>query len=277
MAFTPVTERAGNDCTPSLAGVRVILTRPRHQCDALITMLGKRGADARCLPVVEIERPSNAVPAVEALERIHRFDIAVFTSANAVRGALLLKADLATVLNRPAVAAVGPATRRALEAAGIAVAIVPGDEFSSEGLLRHPCLEASAVDGRQVLIVKGAGGRGLLADALEAAGAEVTSVDVYRRSRPEVRIPQLLGEPLTDFDLIVLTSGTAMEHLLALSSDAEKRQILGMTMVVSSERIARIARKRGARRPPVVSSGPGDEALVNAVEGWSKVQSGKPK
>lgn len=269
-----MSEGVRNLTTPSLAGSRVILTRPRLQCEALLLMLCNRGADARCLPVIEIEAPLDAGPAIAALEDFRRFDIAIFTSANAVRGALMLNRELAGIAEAPAMAAVGPATRRALEEVGIAVSIVPDEEFSSEGLLRHPLLQASMVRGKQVLIVKGAGGRALLASSLEAAGAEVTSVDVYRRSRPEVRISELLGAPLSEFDLIVFTSGTAIEHLLELASDTERRQILSMPMVVSSDRIARIARMRGARTAPVVASGPEDEALVGAVERWRKARTG---
>ncbi|HSS65853.1 MAG TPA: uroporphyrinogen-III synthase [Gammaproteobacteria bacterium] len=253
-----------------LAGVRVILTRPKQQCDALIDMLGQRGAEARCLPVIEIEPPPDAAPATDALENLGRFDLVVFTSANAVGGALLLKPDLADIAALPEVATVGPATRRALERAGISVAIIPGEEFSSEGLLRHPRLQKSVVQGKRVLIVKGVGGRGLLADGLRAAGAKVSSVDVYRRSRPEGRIPELLGEPLTGFDLIVLTSGTAIEHLLDIASDEERRRILDMPMLVSSRRIARILRGRGARRPPLVAEGPEDEVMVRAIERWRR-------
>lgn len=265
MPFTPVSERVKKIVSAELAGVRVILTRPQHQCQALIAMLEARGADARCLPVIEIELAADPAPAMEALENLARFDLAVFTSANAVRAALSLKPDLASTAATPAVAAVGPATGRALREAGIPVAITPANEFSSEGLLRHPGLKASAVRGQRVLIVKGEGGRGLLAEALTSAGALVAPVNVYRRSRPEVRISQLLGEPPGEFDLIVLTSGTAVEHLLAMASAEERQQILGMTMVVSSERIARIAREHGARRRPIVAAGPGDDALVEAV------------
>jgi uroporphyrinogen-III synthase len=256
--------------TPGLSGVRVILTRPRQQCNALIAMLAKRGADACCLPVVEIEPPTDVAPAIQALGQLSRFDFVVFTSTNAVGGALVLKPDLPKVADMPAVAAVGPATRRALEQAGISVAITPEEEFNSEGLLRHPRLKSSLVRGKRVLIVKGAGGRRLLAEALDAAGASVASVDVYRRSRPGGKISELLGEPLSDFDLIVLTSGTAIEHLLDIASGAEKRQILAMPMVVSSARIARIALKRGARLAPLVADGPEDQALVRGVESWSE-------
>ena len=251
-----------------LTGIRVILTRPRHQCDALISMFESRGADARCLPVVEIEPPADPAPAAAALGELKRFNLVVFTSANAVRGALSINGELPRAAADIQVAAVGPATRRALEQAGMRVTIVPSDEFSSEGLLSHPNLDASELKGKNVLIVKGEGGRGLLAASLETTGAAVTAVDVYRRSRPEVKISELLGESLTEFDLIVLTSGTAVEHLMDVAGDKEKRQILSMPLVVSSERIARIVRRHGARKSPVVAATPEDKSLVEAVERW---------
>jgi len=270
MPCTPVSERLRNSPAAKLAGVRVILTRPRHQCDALIGMLNRLGATARCLPVIEIESPQDEKAAVDALQSFGRYDVAIFTSANAVSGALSLKPDLSKVAQQPEIAAVGPATRRALERAGMGVSIIPEKHYSSEGLLRHPRFQNSAVRGKGVLIVKGEGGRGLLEEALGRAGARVACVDVYRRSRPEVRISQLLPEPLTRFDLIVFTSGTAIEHLLDIASEAERRQILAMPMLVSSERIAAIARDRGARESPLVAEGPEDEVLVRAVENWRR-------
>jgi uroporphyrinogen-III synthase len=267
-----VSETVRNVPSAGLAGVRVILTRPKQQCDALIAMLRKRGADARCLPVIEIEAPADAAPAIAALENLGRFDLLVFTSANAVGGALSLRPDLPERADLPEVATVGPATRRALEQAGVPVAITPAEEFSSEGLLRHPRLNPSLLRGKRVLIVKGAGGRGFLTDRLEAAGAEVTPVDVYRRSPPQAGLSTLLGEPLGNFDLVVFTSGTAIEHMLDVASKVEKRQILQMPMVVSSGRIAGIARTRGARRSPLVADGPEDQALIRAVESWRETR-----
>lgn len=266
----PVPERAGEAAAGSLAGVSVILTRPRHQCRRLIAMLSARGAEARCLPVVEIEPPPDAAPAKAALSDLSRFHTAIFASVNAVHGALALCPDLGPPPAALGVAAVGPATRRALENAGIAVAIAPHGEAGSEGLLAHPGLAPEAVRGRRVLIVKGAGGRGLLEERLEAAGATVTAVDVYRRSRPGGRIPELLGGALSKFDLLVLTSGTALEHLLELASPEETRRVLDMPLVVPSERIAQIATRYGARRRPLLASGAGDAALVEAIERWRR-------
>jgi hypothetical protein len=62
--------------------------------------------------------------------------------------------------------------------------------------------------------------------------------------------------------------------MLDAAGKAEKQQILQMPMVVSSGRIARIARTRGAQQPPLVADGPDDRALVRAVESWRETRPG---
>jgi uroporphyrinogen-III synthase len=251
-----------------LSGRGVIVTRPLKQCDALLRMLQARGAHARCLPVVEIEAPSDPAPAIDALNALENFDIAIFVSANAVRKALELKTNGRAFPNTLAVAAVGPATRNALEQAGVRVEIEPSGEYSSEGLLRSPALTADAVRDKRVLLVKGEGGRSLLADTLTQGGAHLTRIDVYRRSRPRGSIHALLGEPLNGFDFIVLTSGTALDHLLELASPEESAHVLNTPLVVVSTRLADIVVERGAKHEPIVAAKPADAAIVDALERW---------
>lgn len=264
-----VREHAAKSPRPALAGSRVIVTRPRRQCHALLEMLRARGAYARCLAVVEIEPPADPAPASQALNALENFDIAVFVSANAVRMALELRTDSRGFPGTLAVAAVGPATRDALQQAGVRVEIEPTDEFSSEGLLRSPFLAAEAIRDKRVLLVKGEGGRSLLANAFTQAGAHLTSIDVYRRSRPPGKIRELLGESLERFDFIVLTSGTALEHLLDGASPEESAWLLGIPLVVVSRRLAGLAIERGAKHQPIVAAAPSDAAIVDALEQWT--------
>jgi uroporphyrinogen-III synthase len=268
MPCTLVREQAHESPSSTLSGRGVVVTRPLKQCDALLGMLRACGAHARCLPVVEIEAPSDPAPAIRALNALEDFDIAIFVSANAVRKALELRTDGRAFPNTLAVAAVGPATREALEQAGVRVEIEPSGEYSSEGLLRSPALTAGAVRDKRVLLVKGEGGRSLLADTLTQSGAHLTRIDVYRRCRPQGSIHALLGEPLKGFDFIVLTSGTALDHLLELASPEESAHVLNTPLVVVSTRLAEIVVERGARHEPIVAAKPADAAIVDALERW---------
>ncbi|HEY5700751.1 MAG TPA: uroporphyrinogen-III synthase [Gammaproteobacteria bacterium] len=253
---------------PVLEGARVAVTRPRHQCQGILRMLEAGNAYAMCLPVIDILPVADSAAAVAALRARAGFDLLVFTSANVVSVLLEHHPEGASLADGATVAAVGPATRRALESAGIPVSVLPADDFSSEGLLRHAALQAEQIAGKRVLLLKGAGGRPLLAESLAERGAKVASLDVYRRACPAGKIRHLLGEPLEGFGSIVITSGTALEHLLLLANDQEKRHALGAQLVVSSPRIARLARQRGALIEPVVSATPADEAIVDALADW---------
>ncbi len=108
------------------------------------------------LPAVEIKALRNRRALAAQLGALENFDIIIFTSANAVRfGASFLdqKRDLA-------LAAIGPATARALNQAGYRVAVQPVGRVDSEGLLLHPRFEHLL--GQRILMIKGGNGRQLL-------------------------------------------------------------------------------------------------------------------
>src|ERR1700688_4682573 len=150
---------------PALHGVGVLVTRPELQAMPLCRLLETQGAITLRLPAVEITSFGDRRALAAQLGALEDFDLLIFSSANAVRfGASLLdqKRDLT-------LAAIGPATARALNLAGYRVAVQPRESFDSEGLLLHPRLEHPA--GRRILIVKGVGGRPLLEQERGRAGA----------------------------------------------------------------------------------------------------------
>lgn len=259
-----------------LSDVRVAVTRPRHQCRKVLRLLKAKNAYARCLPVLDIVPPADMDAAVEALDARDSFDMMIFVSANAVTMALRLVTGGAALADGATVAAVGPATVRALEAAGIAVSIQPSGEVSSEGLLGNPALGSPAVTGKRILLVKGEGGRPVIAETLTARGALVTSVDVYRRACPGGTIRDLLQEPLESFGFIVITSGTALENLLSLANPGEAHHVRNARLVVASSRLADLARRHGALGTPVISPAPTDEAIVDALVSWWTARGARP-
>src|SRR5271165_5478867 len=137
---------------PPLHGVGVLVTRPELQSMPLCRLLEAQGASTLRLPAVEIKPLADRRALTASLSALERFDLIIFTSANAVRfgaGFLGQSRDLP-------LAAIGPATARALNQAGYRVAVQPADTTDSEGLLLHPRLEHLA--GHRILIIKGANG-----------------------------------------------------------------------------------------------------------------------
>src|SRR5271165_1783113 len=117
----------------ALQGVGVLVTRPEQQAMPLCRLLENQGASTLRLPAIEIKALGNRRETAARFSALEKFDVIIFTSTNAVRfGASLLdqKRDLT-------LAALGPATARALNQAGYRVAIQPAGTFDSESLLLH--------------------------------------------------------------------------------------------------------------------------------------------
>src|SRR6185436_17554864 len=74
--------------------------------------------------------------------------------------------------------AVGPATARALAAAGIAAQVPPGARDGAS--LAHALVAARALAGRRVLVPRAEDGREEAIAILGAAGAEVDAIAAYR-------------------------------------------------------------------------------------------------
>jgi uroporphyrinogen-III synthase len=163
---------------------RLIVTRPQPQADAWVAALRADGIDACALPLLAIEpaAPDALAPAWRAL---HDCALVVFVSPNAVASFFAARPAQAAWPAGLIAASPGPGSDAALQDAGVAQRIAPAADaaqFDSEALWAQ--LARHDWGGRRVLIVRGDGGRELLADHLRAAGATVHAVQAYRRSAP---------------------------------------------------------------------------------------------
>lgn len=245
----------------------VLVTRPAGQAVALGDGLRAAGFTPLYLPTLAIERTDTA-SACAALRAALPCDLAIFISANAVRHALPVIAAGGGLPAGCQVAAVGPASARALEAAGFSNALMPAARFDSEGLLALPELQHMA--GRRVVIFRGEGGRTLLADTLAARGADVRAVACYRRVA--AGDPALLDTWLRHNAIAALTatSRASLDGLLTLAGPAAA-QIKTLPLVVLSTALARHARHAGFSGPLRSAGEASDAGLVAAVEallGW---------
>jgi uroporphyrinogen-III synthase len=238
----------------SLAGVRVLVTRPAHQAENLCRLIEAEGGTAVRLPLLTIEPGAHAAEARRLLAAPR--ELWIFTSANAVRHALpLIAGDWP-----PRLAAVGPATGAALAAAGQDAA-QPLAGASSEALLELP--ELQQVAGRLILVVTGEGGLRVLEQGLAARGALVERAEVYRRV-PLPYPPEAVAAALRRSDVIVATSGESLEHLVRLAPEASRAALLKKPLVVPAARVVEKARELGFSQPPRVAEPMSDAALVSA-------------
>lgn len=184
----------------------------------------------------------------QALARVLQAPVLVFTSPAAVRAA----AALQPLQARPGQhwLAVGAGTAAALRRAGIATALAP-QRMDSEGLLALPALAAA----RRVGLVTAPGGRGMLAPALEARGARVERADVYERvplALADADIARLLALDVPA--ALALSSGEALQQVLAQLPGAAAEALRAAVAVAASERLAELARAVGWRQVALAGS-----------------------
>jgi uroporphyrinogen-III synthase len=257
---------------PALHGVGVLVTRPEQQAMPLCRLLEIQGASTLRLPAIDIKAVGNRRETAAQLGALGDFDVIIFTSTNAVRfGASLLdqKRDLT-------IAAMGPATARALNLAGYRVAVHPAGNFDSESLLLHPRLEHVA--GRRILIIKGSDGRPFLEQELAQRGAQVVAVDVYRRV-PATPSDAVLAALLNSFtvgavQVITATSLEIASNLLGLATPALRSEFERALWLVPGERIAAGVRERGLSAPLLQAESAEDHDLVAALIRWRSSVSG---
>jgi uroporphyrinogen-III synthase len=250
----------------ALQGVGVLVTRPEQQSMPLCRLLEAEGAKTLRFPAIEIRAAADRREATARVGALENFDVIIFTSANAVRfGAALLEQRRGFCL-----AALGPATARALNQAGYRVAIQPTDAVDSEALLRHPALQRPV--GRRILIVKGVDGRPTLADKLSQDGAQVASLDVYQRlaARPDPAALTQLHEKLAadEVQVVTATSVDIASNLLAIVGNALRGELGRLPWLVPGARVADAVRTLGVTAPLIEATSAEDQVLVAALVAW---------
>ena len=191
-----------------LTGKRVVVTRPASQSASFCSELESRGAIPVPFPAIRVEALEETGPLRAAMGRLRSYDWAVFTSVNGVRHAWEhLTGSLPGTLR---VAAIGPATARALRDRGVVPEFMPC-EFRAERIAEG----LGAIRGQRVLLARAQDARRTLVHMLRARGALVEEVPAYRtvRNTPDAGAFSALKNGV---DAITFTSSSTATHFAAL-------------------------------------------------------------
>lgn len=217
---------------------RVLLTRPSGTWPLLLARFSGTPLVLQFTPTTVQVDPVDPAPADLALRGLSRCDWLVVTSP---RGVEALARRLARRI--PAgvrIAAVGPATARALEAIG-AVPEVVAFEPGSEGLAAS--LLPRLAPGARVVLVRPEGSPSSLAASLRAALAEVDEAPLYRTIASEQAV-ELAGSAIAGaFACVVFTAPSSFR--LWLEAAGPRRQEL-FAALSSVRRVAIGATTAGA-------------------------------
>jgi uroporphyrinogen-III synthase len=242
-----------------LAGLNIVVTRPREQAHELMQRIAGLGGGALSFPLLEIEAVGDSPVLREQITRLAQTDLAIFISPNAVRHGMAAIRTLGQLPSTLQIATVGQGSAKALQVQGVAHVIAPVERFDSEGLLELS--ELQDVAGKRVMIFRGDGGRELLGDTLKARGATVEYVTCYLRRKPDLDVTALAAARP---DAITVTSSEALAYLWEA---VQGTRLAEAALFVSHPRIAELARQQGWQR--IVVSGAGDDGLIASLVAWA--------
>jgi uroporphyrinogen-III synthase len=202
----------------SLAGVRVLVGRSRHQAGALSAELRKLGAGVIEIPFIEIRKPRSFCPLDSALRSLASYDWLILTSVNGVEAMWTRMSKLRIAkdsLDHLHICAIGPATKKVIEQLGARVDVVP-KEYVAESVVRSL---KKKVQGARVLLVRAKVARDVIPRELRKAGAQVDVAEAYetvvpRNSRKRLRAS--LNDARKRPDAVTFTSSSTARNFVEL-------------------------------------------------------------
>ena len=215
-----------------LEGRRILVTRAEHQAGRLSRELASHGAEPVEVPAIRILPPVDFAALDEALRHFSTYGWALVTSANTVNALLARIEELGMISPgsqawstmfgpMPKIAAIGPATAKAVRRMGWKVDLIP-EKYVAESLLQTL---GTKLRGQRVLLARSARARDVIPDSLRAQGIEVDVIDAYRTEIPHEsvsRVRELFAGPAGKpaLDAATFTSSSTVENFLNLLREA---------------------------------------------------------
>ncbi len=237
---------------PSNIG-RVLLTRPLHKNQSLSRLLADHGFETLSCPLIQV----TSLQDEDLADKINASDIVIAVSANAI-------ASASTQLERwpdKTYIAVGKATEQAFSELEID-ATFP-DDPRTEGLLELPQLKQPK--GKNIVILRGNGGRETLAQQLVIRGAKVTYSELYRRDSVLLAKNVVEQWQRRGITTIVVTSAEILQNLIEMVNNGYQSWLTDIYVIVPSIRVADIASGQGI--PNIrVADGAGNQAILDELK-----------
>jgi uroporphyrinogen III methyltransferase/synthase len=248
----------------------ILITRPEGKGAALAEQLEQAGYQASLFPVLNI---NYLTPSSTQLSPLINADKIIFISQDAVKALAQLKPDINI---KAQFYAVGQQTADTIyELFGVRAATPK--QFDSEGVLALKSL--AQVDGSNIVLVKGQGGRPDIAKVLKERGAFLNNCVVYER------------EPVSDLTSnwtdhwqsnnvhgIVITSNAAVDAIFTPLAAQQLQWLQQCHFYVASERIAAYLQQQHVSLANIhIAAGASDNAMFTCINQQGSSMSEQPK
>jgi uroporphyrinogen-III synthase len=201
-----------------LAGCRVLVSRARKQAGALSSQLRHLGCEVIEIPFIEIRKPTSYQPLDTALRNAATYDWLILTSVNGVDALferMREKKSETSALAHMKIAAIGPATKSAIEQHGLSVTVTP-QEYVAESVVKSL---QNRVKGKRVLLVRAKVARDVIPRELRKTAATVDVVEAYETVAPKSSARSLRS---------VLANKTRKPHAITFTSSSTVRNFVNL-------------------------------------------------
>jgi uroporphyrinogen-III synthase len=211
---------------PPLAGKKILVGRAAKQAGSLSNLLRAQGARVVEIPFIEIQPPKSFKPLDRALRSLAEYDWLVLTSVNGAEVFFSRLEKLKSAnLSGLRIAAIGPATREAIEREGLRVQVMP-KEYVAEAVVKAL---RGKVKGKRVILVRAKVARDLIPRELRKAGATVDVVEAYQTVLPSSsgpKLKRLLKDPKRRPEAITFTSSSTARNFVKLAGNSSLDEIV---------------------------------------------------
>ena len=248
----------------------ILITRPEGKGAALAEQLEQAGYQASLFPVLNI---NYLTPSSTQLSPLINADKIIFISQDAVKALAQLKPDINI---KAQFYAVGQQTADTIyELFGVRAATPK--QFDSEGVLALKSL--AQVDGSNIVLVKGQGGRPDIAKVLKERGAFLNNCVVYEREP----VPDLTSNwtdhwQSSNVHGIVITSNAAVDAIFTPLAAQQLQWLQQCHFYVASERIAAYLQQQHVSLANIhIAAGASDNAMFTCINQQGSSMSEQPK
>lgn len=240
-----------------VAEKHIWISRPGKDGEQMATLAKQMGLVPWVMPAIDIMW---LTPSKSSLRGMSQAEVAVVTSRHAITG--LEKAGLALPAQVKKWFAIGQSTAKALAERGIE-AVVP-EQTDSEGMLQTLLAEISG--GQTLLLLKGEGGRTLIANQLQTRGVDVVEVSLYRRICKPISLGMIETFLKQAYPILTAASAETLSCMFASVPTEQKAKLRHLPLVVMSDRVGHYAQDHGWQGHIIVADEASSLGLLQAAQ-----------
>lgn len=224
-----------------LHGRRILIPRGGPWGQRALAEVHSRGGEGVIAPLIEAKPPLDTAARDGLLARLEAAEYSwlFITSASTVEQLAALGTRIPASMS---IAAVGPATARALRDANMRVDFLPTGPSSALGMIRQWCREHAPSAAGRALVLRSDLAMAAVSDELEIQGYLVDVGLAYRTVG--VDLPQAVLEQFAagQIDAVLLTSGSVAREL---HQQVGESRLGGATLIAIGPSTQRVAEKLG--------------------------------